>query len=355
MKVVHVGNRYTIHDSSMQAYDTLPPGTYTLEFNKMTGFFLNLHTDLAVNEKIYGDRDKKVTKVLNAFGQFSRSLGVILSGDKGIGKSVFARMLCVEAIARGLPVIIVSRPYMGISSFFDQLDQQVLVLFDEFDKTFSKGVDDDEMSPQTELLSLFDGVSGGKKLYVITCNNTNSLNEYLLNRPGRFHYHFRFPYPSAVEIRTYLQDKIAPEYHGEIESVVNFSRYVQLNYDCLRAIAFELNTGLPFNEAIEDLNIVNIGRRFYIAYITFADGTVLDTPERIDFFGDCDSIRLPHDDSRYNCEIIFDAKDAESDPEADAISIRKFQVDYRKTGDHAEVVSVMVKPDTSDDLSYNVR
>ena len=36
--------------------------------------------------------------------------------------------------------------------------------------------------PQTELLTLFDGLAQGKKLYVITCNNLNTLSDYLVNK-----------------------------------------------------------------------------------------------------------------------------------------------------------------------------
>ena len=36
-------------------------------------------------------RKSKANKVLKSFALFKRSMGVILSGDKGIGKSLFAR------------------------------------------------------------------------------------------------------------------------------------------------------------------------------------------------------------------------------------------------------------------------
>ena len=91
-----------------------------------------------------------------------------------------------------------------------------------------------------------DGMSGGKKLFVITCNSLHKLSEFLINRPGRFHYHFRFDYPNADEIREYMTDKIPTEMHGEIDAVIAFAARVRLNYDCLRAIAFELSTGLSF-------------------------------------------------------------------------------------------------------------
>lgn len=64
-----------------------------------------------------------------------RNLGVILSGDKGIGKSMFGRMLSEMAVASGYPVLIVDTYYPGISSYLDSIQQEVVVFFDEFDKT----------------------------------------------------------------------------------------------------------------------------------------------------------------------------------------------------------------------------
>ena len=76
---------------------------------------------------------------------------------------------------------------------------------------------DNEGDPQSGLLSLFDGTSQGKKLFIITCNSLSKLNDYLVNRPGRFHYHFRFEYPSSEEIMEYLTDKLGSQYISEIQ------------------------------------------------------------------------------------------------------------------------------------------
>jgi len=154
--------------------------------------------------KIYGIHTEKVKKVLKTFTSFERNLGVILSGDKGIGKSLFAKLVCIEAIGKGYPVIVVDRYIPGIDSYLNSIEQEVVVLFDEFDKTFCNN-DNNGISPQTLMLSLFDGISVGKKLFLITCNEIRKLNDYLINRPGRFHYHFRFDYPSYEEIQEYLQ------------------------------------------------------------------------------------------------------------------------------------------------------
>ena len=109
----------------------------------------------------------------------------------------------------------------------------------------------------------------------MTCNELYSLNSYIVNRPGRFHYHFRFDYPTPEDIREYLHDKLPEEKHGEIEKVVDFSRKTSLNYDCLRAIAFELDGGANFAAAVIDLNIMTTEDEEYDVYLYFDNGIVL--------------------------------------------------------------------------------
>lgn len=273
MKAINIGTRYEIYNDTLKTYDQLPAQVYTVCFDKMTGFYLSQHTDIEISEKVYGVHEDKVEKVLRSFAAFDRNLGVILSGDKGIGKSLFAKMLSIRAVQNGMPVIIVDRFVPGIAAYIEAIEQEVMVLFDEFDKTFGEiSTGDNEANPQAGLLSLFDGIAQGKKLFVITCNQLRSLNDYLVNRPGRFHYHFRFDYPSDEEIREYLGDKLNPEFMGEVEKVVAFSKRVDLNYDCLRAIAFELNTGETFDRAINDLNIINMQNEKYNITVYLTNG-----------------------------------------------------------------------------------
>lgn len=287
MKTINIGSRYEIYDDSLKTYGQLPAQSYVVRFSKMSGFFLEQYHDITVTEeKAYGVHNEKVAKVLNTFSAMERNLGVILSGDKGIGKSLFAKMLAISAIGKGIPVVVVDKFYPGIASYLEQIDQEILILFDEFDKTFGTVQQaDNEADPQSTLLGLFDGIVEGKKLFVITCNRLTGLNDFLLNRPGRFHYHFRFTYPDGNEIRTYLQDKTEETYWGEIDEVVRFSKRVKLNYDCLRSIAFELNTGIKFNEVIKDLNILNIGKEQYRFILRLNDGTEIIQPGvEIDLF-----------------------------------------------------------------------
>ena len=258
MHIVESGKRYRIFNNAITTYDQLPPKTYRVDYDPETRIFslLEAHDFEIPETKIYGQHLDKVKKVLNSMDKMNRNLGVILSGDKGIGKSLFSKCLGLKARKKGIPVILVNEYHEGIANFLEEIEQTVMILFDEYDKTF----DEKKHNCQAEMLSLFDGVSAGKKLFVITCNEIQSLSQYLINRPGRFHYHFRFLYPTADEIRDYMEDKLDKQYYDEIENVIAFSVRMNLNYDCLRSIAFELNNGLKFQQAINDLNIIRISQ-----------------------------------------------------------------------------------------------
>lgn len=296
MKIVKFGTEIDIFNNDLLTFDELPVGTYNIKFDPMKGFSLETRPNIKVNErKIYGDHLNKIPKVFNSFKLFNRSLGVLLSGDKGIGKTLFAQLLCSNAIKNNIPVIIVDTYYNGIGSFLNSITTECLVLFDEFDKIFSdinrnrrNDEENNESDRQTNLLSLFDGISAGKKLFVLTCNRTNDISQYLINRPGRMHYHFRFKYPSSSEIRHYLEDNINKKQYGQIDNVIKFSYKIKLNYDCLRAIAFEIKQGEKFEEFINDLNIINTSSNWYNILINYTDGTYDILFRNIDIFSSKD-------------------------------------------------------------------
>lgn len=340
MKIINTGNVYNIYDDSLQTFDSLPTQSYVVRFAEMRGFYLEKHNGPEVNEKTYGVHLEKVNKVLGAYRVFDRHLGVILSGDKGIGKSLFAKLLAIKAADIGLPLIIVDTFYPGIASYLESIEQEALVLFDEFDKTFG-GVRNrsGEADAQTGLLSLFDGLSTGKKLFVITCNELNSISEYLVNRPGRFHYHFRFEYPTDAEIREYMADKLLPAYHDQVESIVSFAQKVNVNFDCLRAIAFELNTGLTFKEAIKDLNILRLssGGKFRTA-IRLSNGQELEETQTIDMFGDFVVVNLRNSNGENVVDVSFNPQCAVFNPQLGCYLIRPEHISYDWVDGDARII-----------------
>jgi hypothetical protein len=273
MNIVSAGNTFQVYGEDVKTYRQLPVDTYEVCFSKMVGFFLTRNHDLEVNEKVYGNSQEKVNKVLNTFNKLDRNMGVILSGPKGVGKSMFARLLAIEGYENKLPLLIVRNPYPDISSFISSIDQECIILFDEFEKTF-KANEESGWNPQEELLSLFDGLDGGKKLFVITCNEVRDLNSYLLNRPGRFHYHFIMTTPIGEEVREYMEDHLEGDALQYVDRVVALSAVSGFTYDILRAIAFELNNGYDLTETMMDLNIERERYVHLDMMITFENGLI---------------------------------------------------------------------------------
>lgn len=271
MNIIDSGGKFQIYGDSITTYDALPVGSYEVCFNQFTGFSLQVCNDLnAREEKIYGNHLARIDKVFRTFDITDRNLGIILSGEKGSGKTLFARLLAQKANEKELPVIIVKAAYPGIADYLSSIKQTVVVIFDEFEKTF-RG-DGDYIDPQEDLLTLFDGLDDGKKLFVITCNDPDELNHYFINRPGRFHYHFIVKCPTPLEITEYLHDKLQPQYYDNINRIITLSIAVDLTYDFLRAIAFELNMGNSLEETLEDMNIVLDHHRYFDAVIKFTNG-----------------------------------------------------------------------------------
>jgi len=345
MKVVKTGNIFRIYDNTLETFNALPANTYNLRFSKTSGFYLESHAEIEVSEpKIYGPHYEKAQKVLKTFKMFERNLGIILSGDKGIGKSLCAKLLSIESTKAGYPLIIVDSYFPGIATFLESIEQEVVVLFDEFDKTFSKS---NEANPQVELLSLFDGVAVGKKMFVLTCNNITGLNEFLVNRPGRFHYHFRFDYPTGNEVKEYLEDKMVEAYYGEISKVVSFAGKVNLNYDCLRAIAFELNLGTSFEDAIKDLNIIrDDDYTYYRVLLKYSDGTTLTNNRAIlDLFDGEMSVWFDSDDEDDVVQASFPSEAAASDAFTGqiAVNVNMLKLSYSDYDGNKEIVEQLKK------------
>jgi hypothetical protein len=292
MKVINTGSTYNIYNNNLKTYDAFPAQVYKICFSEMSGFRVEKYHDIEINEKIYGSSKAKAVKTLATFNRSQKNIGVILSGPKGIGKSITAKLIVEQALENNYPVFVVDNYISGIASYIDSIEQECVILFDEFDKTFSL-----KDEAQAEMLTLFDGINVGiKKLFVVTCNELRCLNEFLINRPGRFHYHFRFDYPNDEEIECYLKENLESTYWKEIPEVIKFANKVCLNYDCLRAIAFELSAGLSFKEAIKDLNIVNTDEMEYTVCVELKTG---QTGSRLHYLDMCDSDKCY---VRVNCE-----------------------------------------------------
>lgn len=255
---------WTVVSDHLTVEKGLPPLTYTVRYKEEKGFFLKEEPNLTVNEKMYGKMVKNINIMIESFKANNRSMGCIFSGDKGLGKSMAMRYLASKMNELKYPIIIVDKYYPGIARFLMTISCDAVVIFDEFDKTFGPTINNNDLNSrnndpnfdkQNELLSLFDGLSSNRFFFVITCNYLYNVSDFLLDRPGRFHYHVKFGYPTRSEVTEYLMDNLKPEYQNNITAIANFCDANQVNYDGIRSIVFELNMGRDFESVIKILNI----------------------------------------------------------------------------------------------------
>jgi hypothetical protein len=235
-----------ISGNAVSILDKLPAAIFELSYDAREGFSLNEIDGFFKNsEKLYGQMETITEKVLHTFNVFQRNLGVLFSGPKGLGKSLAVRNICKEALKKGFPVILVKENLDNIAQFIETICQPSVIVLDEFEKMYQDNcqTDKDDLEGQNNFLNLFDSFLEGKKLFLLTCNDIRNVSEYLLNRPGRLHYHFRMNRLSISEITEYCADNLGKENHGLIPDLCSLgARISDFSYDMLRSIIFELNT-----------------------------------------------------------------------------------------------------------------
>lgn len=245
------GNTINIEPSdALEVLDNLPAATYIVKKNINTDkLYLQTTSNFELPAKIYGNPGERVARIKNTFNARNRSTGVLLSGDKGSGKTLLAKSVAHSLICDDVPVIVINEPWCGqaFNDLISHINQPAMILFDEFDKVY----DEDE---QQELLTLLDGTVETKKLFILT-TNSGHVDQHLMNRPGRIYYKFKYDGISEDFVREYIDDVLINKEH--VESIVVISNsFAAFTFDMLQALIEEMNRyGESAEKAIENLNI----------------------------------------------------------------------------------------------------
>jgi hypothetical protein len=250
------GTRFNVSTKeAMDLHDALPVGNYTVKFDQMAKcFYLEGIESFEIRGKVYGDTHKQARRILNTFTDRTSSTGVMLTGEKGSGKTLLAKMLAVNAAEAGVPTIVINEPWCGegFNAFIQMIEQPTVILFDEFEKVYDK--DDQE-----KMLTLLDGVYPSKKLFVLTCNDKWRIDSHMRNRPGRIFYSLDFKGLEQHFIIEYCEDNLHNK--NQTDSVCRVAAmFDQFNFDMLKALIEEMNR---YNEsASESMRMLNAKPEF---------------------------------------------------------------------------------------------
>ena len=230
------GNSYRVtSEEDMNLHKELPPGNYTLKADMFGNMYFDVVDSFPLPVKLYGDTTRNADRILKTFLDRPAATGVMLTGEKGSGKTLLAKVISHVGAEMGIPTLIINSPWSGdpFNTLLQSVEQPLIVLFDEFEKVYDE-------EKQEEILTLLDGVFPTKKLFLITCNDKWKVNSHMRNRPGRIYYMLDFTGLSVAFIREYCQENLTnKDFIDKICEVA--ALFDEFNFDMLKAVVEEMN------------------------------------------------------------------------------------------------------------------
>lgn len=214
--------------------EDIPVANWLLLFDDIRKeYYLEEQLPFELPEKIYGEEEALTDRYVNTYNKKDTNMGVLLTGDKGNGKSLTAKMICIKS---KLPVIMVTQPFVGeaYQNFLGSMKQEVVLFYDEFEKVYPQ-----EEKKQEEFLPILDGIFQSKKLFLFTTNSME-INEFLMNRPGRIRYLRKYRGLEKPVIKEVISDTLENKEHEKsLMELINILSNISM--DVLIHIIDEMN------------------------------------------------------------------------------------------------------------------
>lgn len=247
------GNKFSPSEVSHQQKE-LPSGVYRVDLYEPTNSIFLSRTDeeFKMPAKVYGDDKLFVDRCIKTYGSTTGNLGILFNGTKGTGKTLAAQMISNRL---GLPVLVVRKAYEGIPSFINNIQQDVVVFVDEYEKIYN--------NYDHTILTLMDGVLSTvhRRVFLLTTNDAY-VNENMLQRPSRIRYVRSYGDLSREAISEIVDDLLIHD-HLKEDTVEYLSTLERITMDIVKVMVDEVNIhgespkafGSYFNTKCVDNNV----------------------------------------------------------------------------------------------------
>lgn len=249
-------------------YNQLPVGTYRLRQSEKTKeYYLIKIDDFKLPKRIYGNTSHE-ERILNTFKHQERNLGCLFLGERGSGKTLSCKSICIKA---NLPVIIIDAGFDDVDfiSFISNPELGSCIIFiDEFDKIYLEDRNVDEST----ILQVLDGAANYKHLFLLTANSADNLHNALINRPSRIFYRKIYDTVPDETIEEILENELLNKDWKE-EMIKVFDQFNTVTYDIVMSLIKEVNL---YNESpLKCAKLMNFcSDELYVKVIqVFKDGT----------------------------------------------------------------------------------
>lgn len=262
---VRVNNDFFLQEVSQQM-KKIPVGVFKINQNPMTSelYLTFLQDKFEFPYKIYGVENAFVDRVEKTFKNTTGNLGILMNGVKGTGKTVTSEMICNKL---GLPVLIVPQQYKNLPSFINEIQQDVIVFFDEYEKMYN--------NYDASILTVMDGVLNNehKKVFLLTTNNSY-INDNLLQRPGRIRYIKEFTDLTLETIMEIVDDKLIHKHLRE-KCIDFISKLETITMDIVNSVLQEVNIHNEDPVLFKDYFNINMIDNRVNLYVSDAGSTAL--------------------------------------------------------------------------------
>lgn len=261
-----------IPGSNVMQTETLPSGIYHYKLALDKWVLERTADNFQFPYKVYGYQDDVIGRILHYWAETNTNLGVLLNGAKGSGKTLAAQVVANRMIKDGCPVLVVNNP-VPLGEILSTVQQDLMVIFDEFEKTHYE-------EQQQDLLSAIDGMvrSEHRRMFMFTTNQKN-LNENFIDRPSRIRYIWDFDRLSERVLNQMMDDILDKKLWDMRPMVLEYlSTRKVLTVDIAMATICEVNI---FGEDPEMfariLNVSEMTPTDFRAEVLNPDGTVNNT------------------------------------------------------------------------------